>query len=633
MLEVKKEMTKNGFKITSFKPVIFKVHDNIHFVKLLDPEPAPWGSGKEVPAEMKNNVCGCKGERTAVVCPKCWKAHIFPKDAYDIYDEKSMYAAEDGSILRPRLSQNYSDREAEAMLRCSSCGKTSYYPGTRIYSRPDAKVALLDEKTIGVGAFIGTRENGDKRIGLQIIRNQYFLNKKGMKVFKRSVHHSLSFDPVRLMTFVTTDGCHPYNWSNGDKYIFDKVFYFNFGFSLDEKDSTPKAASYIRDVLSLIEKEAGRDGMFKKVTFPEEFNALFGYDFWSDVVMRFRYPAFADDDLFSAYHAQLFNKCKGLKPEKLLETSKFRLSKKLKKTLISNPSSILLFNSLYNIGFRDINNVFDIYQTLTEKIFHQKRLNEMLLQLDGDTIFSDEFISSPFNGHLKGVSKDQFRKNHSTHMRDYRFVIDAITKKYSRRFFRELLKNKTETDAKKFITDAPGFLDDSIYIYGKIIKTGKQIGADDEALIKTANGLFKLKNIKSLHDEMTLLEQKIGKINKRLDYEGEKARSLLYEDDGITIRFPRDTYEMIDIGAKMHICVGSYTEDVAERRKVVMCMEENGQYIGCLELSKDFKSVRQIKGEYNRALKGTPASFVRKWIEKNELIPDSYDYNMMEPFI
>lgn len=137
-------------------------------------------------------------------------------------------------------------------------------------------------------------------------------------------------------------------------------------------------------------------------------------------------------------------------------------------------------------------------------------------------------------------------------------------------------------------------------------------------------------SIHKMHDELTFIYNRLDEDYCSYDfYDEPEYQKNVYELNGCLIRYPRDSKELLKIGQSMNNCVYSYKDSVKDKRCTIMCMEEDGEYVGCFELNGMNTELHQIKGKKNSYLKGKYANIVKKWIEAKNLGHDIYDYNAM----
>lgn len=128
-------------------------------------------------------------------------------------------------------------------------------------------------------------------------------------------------------------------------------------------------------------------------------------------------------------------------------------------------------------------------------------------------------------------------------------------------------------------------------------------------------------NIKRIHDELSKLVYKMDHTNVKLQYPEKIIIKLEKDYNNYEIKLVKDTYEIVNIGQKMHICVGSYANSAAKNNCHIMYIKnkETKEYVACIELSKDYKNLYQIKGNRNFYLYGEVAEIATKWLKETKL--------------
>ena len=118
----------------------------------------------------------------------------------------------------------------------------------------------------------------------------------------------------------------------------------------------------------------------------------------------------------------------------------------------------------------------------------------------------------------------------------------------------------------------------------------------------------KYKDIVLLHDAYSRLRYKMRTRKRDLPCH------LNLDDTVEEIKFkqPADTYELIDIGEQMSICVAAYDERVISRQCSIVVGYEKNIPVICLELSSAL-SLRQAKGVRNQHLDNNKLNAAIKW--------------------
>ncbi len=158
---------------------------------------------------------------------------------------------------------------------------------------------------------------------------------------------------------------------------------------------------------------------------------------------------------------------------------------------------------------------------------------------------------------------------------------------------------------------------------------------EDVAVARNGRSLYKLP-IKELHDEVSFVSQSLR--YKNIELENLYTEENLVVNDDIQVsdktyhfNLVKNTNEMIQIGQALGICVGTAYRDNAIHKISIIAeiTDSENKYLGCIELSPDCKSLRQVKGYHNSYLHGDTAKAMVIWTEKHNLSIKTTDYKNM----
>lgn len=258
--------------------------------------------------------------------------------------------------------------------------------------------------------------------------------------------------------------------------------------------------------------------------------------------------------------------------ESVIIKHKIPQKKKIKKIVYDNPLIVFNYKTILSLGFKDYNIVMDLLENYYEQI---------------------DFIKS-------NCYNDDFDK-----------VIVFIS---------DMIALKGEPTSKKLIVsiryghDAKNWLIDSARMYYRIKE-------EDMVNPKSLKG-----TLREIHDNLTTDYKKVRFKNKTIPYNEEELK-LNEEIDGFKFILAKDTHQLIDVGNYMGICVGSYGEGAYNKNLIIVTMIQDGKYVGCIELSKDGKVLRQAKAKYNNVLQEQKAEALKKWVEAKKIDGSKcYDY-------
>lgn len=191
----------------------------------------------------------------------------------------------------------------------------------------------------------------------------------------------------------------------------------------------------------------------------------------------------------------------------------------------------------------------------------------------------------------------------------------------SQRFLQEIKKYR-KTDAEIFKTikcKRSSYFPDAIRIYNELLEE------NPESITKE---MFK-GNIIDIHDRLSNELNKIRNKNVPLRYEN---KFLKYNRTYplVTFSLAKDTYELIEVGEIMHICVGTYRES-AKKGNCIIVIGRNPENkpIVCIEISPTEELI-QVKGYCNAYLKDEEANAVRQWVQDTGINGNKcFDYKNM----
>lgn len=104
-------------------------------------------------------------------------------------------------------------------------------------------------------------------------------------------------------------------------------------------------------------------------------------------------------------------------------------------------------------------------------------------------------------------------------------------------------------------------------------------------------------------------------INIKISY-SQTERKLEYESNGFKFCLPEDTRKLVDIGAKMNICVGHLYRDKAVKKQcTIVYVERDSKYEMCIELKKkqDSFTIVQVSEFSNQKVQGINWEVLKEW--------------------
>lgn len=188
-------------------------------------------------------------------------------------------------------------------------------------------------------------------------------------------------------------------------------------------------------------------------------------------------------------------------------------------------------------------------------------------------------------------------------------VVNAITKKDDQSL------SKEDRDTYSFFRNNPyDYYCDTIRNYEKI----KNVFPEYKLPCKRLR-------LKELHDKIAKDANKI-KINKiRYTYQEELMNAFDNKSiNNITFKVALSNRKLVDIGSKMGICVGGYTDRVENGSLFIVYMEQDNEYVGCLEISHN-GYLHQAKSKYNRMLDDEKLKALKEYCKMTNLTVDTSD--------
>lgn len=146
----------------------------------------------------------------------------------------------------------------------------------------------------------------------------------------------------------------------------------------------------------------------------------------------------------------------------------------------------------------------------------------------------------------------------------------------TKEFLRKYKKGKDETVFTNRLTKDYRFLVDIVNMYEDLLKEVENYEVD-----------FSL-SLKEIHDILSLDHRKIGTENKNIPQNRDLKKIFKNASfNDINYKLAKDTYELIDVGSKMNICVGSYGNRAVEKVcYIVVGYNKQNEPVTCMELTK-----------------------------------------------
>lgn len=139
---------------------------------------------------------------------------------------------------------------------------------------------------------------------------------------------------------------------------------------------------------------------------------------------------------------------------------------------------------------------------------------------------------------------------------------------------------------------------------------------------------FRNYSIRQMHDIASSDYNKLRRENVEIPYE-KKDHKLNKTIGDYTFTLAKDTHTLIDVGTKMHICVGGYDRSALSKDCIIVICSKIGSkddYEVCIELDSSYV-IKQAKRYRNRNIeRGTEIEkALMEWISSNRLCIATYD--------
>jgi hypothetical protein len=132
-------------------------------------------------------------------------------------------------------------------------------------------------------------------------------------------------------------------------------------------------------------------------------------------------------------------------------------------------------------------------------------------------------------------------------------------------------------------------------------------------------------SLRQLHDDLSSAVRKLRTKNKDLTYT-EKEETIEWTYGKYAFKLAHDTHYLVDVGARMNICVGGYGDRAFNKSlHIVVVSSPDNPYECCIEMSHDMKFVCQAKTKHNFQPKNELLEAVMNWVNEKKLSIDTYD--------
>ena len=324
------------------------------------------------------------------------------------------------------------------------------------------------------------------------------------------------------------------------------------------------------------------------------------------------------------YCRRLRNMLASIKPEStdieayhmLLKHCGIKGGKKLKKMFALYPyKAFVIACAFKTLGMKDINSFYTLMDTVNVPFYLAPYM------IDKKLFDNNDFVN------YFGFSKKYLRLMADTIMEKYgehsllNYLINACAKNVrmadDTANFIEYLENLLSVDEiKRMISKNFHETHDVFMERYKLYNSCNNYNCSD--IIANHD---KLKNSTDYIEQKTLKLSNISFmqkfINSNIDY-NENELKLEGNYNNIQFILPKDTDTLVEIGDKMHNCVGScYRISALNKNCIIVAMQENEKYVGCIEINEG--QILQAYAPCNKQLKGDVLKAFNTWKKKNDI--------------
>lgn len=136
---------------------------------------------------------------------------------------------------------------------------------------------------------------------------------------------------------------------------------------------------------------------------------------------------------------------------------------------------------------------------------------------------------------------------------------------------------------------------------------------------------------RDVHDTLMSLNRKARIENVPVQH-GKRYDALAGHIDGYEFSLPKETHELVDVGAQLHNCVASYANRVLGGNVAIITVKKDNKLIACIEVVPKFKAgrfneIHQAKTFGNKSASKDPAlnNAIIDWADKSKLFIHCHD--------
>lgn len=496
-----------------------------------------------------------------------------PKKVEKEYPKIGVWSSENDLMPVTRAYSFRTRKNNPIHLTCPSCGyKFKYFEASSTYSFLANSPSILQYRFF---------DDCEDKLVLSITAQHYLPSLKAKKVLVQPFRYRIVFNTKTGNTYfmypVDLNNKHP----KGDNCL--KIFNAThhdaensegwYSYLVNHPDIVRETAERLLKIHGGSDKQLTLNGIFTDTSFNMVLaynkNPYFCYDFYRD----------SQDHLFKRSGQLLSYEGsyrKSAKVNRFLYTinkkyhdgedaltkyvsrGKVKPKKKLKKMFFENPIYLLYFRMLVALGFSNIDVITNILINATD------------------------ICCCCFN---------------------CLFDCNSVKSSSIKKFFDEVIRKKGEGIAAKVL-----FLNCSDF---SLVRDAANMLVSINSKKYETKDCFK-GTAKEIHDRITHVYNKIKQENLPISYEP-KEENLEQNIGEYFFKLARDTYELHDIGAEMHICVGSYGARAVQKKCIIVSMLRNKKHVGCIEIVGTRKVI-QAKAKRNAPLQGEDLSAFNTWV-------------------
>lgn len=291
-----------------------------------------------------------------------------------------------------------------------------------------------------------------------------------------------------------------------------------------------------------------------------------------------------------------------------------RPTKKIRKMYQKFPQSVICYAAMQDLGFTDVNL---LQRSANSEVY--EFLNHFMICFAGSKItYAIRTALQRFVQDMLAITNEKTVWNSIERTIKF-FAVDALPdsiiadgiQTYFR--VRELL---TEAEKKDVLRE--GF---NTYTHDFLVKRSHDFNL--RAFIKNDEKLLMENEFYCIEKPFLDLEYKAGENFKTVyNPETQKEEAVRVEDDDRYCFYVAQDYKtLLEIGSKMHNCVGwGYSNIVAERRATIVYAKYKGAYKICIEVSPKF-TILQVYGPCNKPLGEEAYEAYMEWCENKNVHP------------